>query len=58
MLFFIDESGTNHQNVPYEVLGGITISEANAWPMIQALRQRQLEQFDVSLVKIKPEFKA
>lgn len=57
MLFFIDESGTNHQNVPYEVLGGIAISEANAWPMIQALRQEQLRQFGVLLLEVKPEFK-
>lgn len=57
MLFFIDESGTNHANVPYEVLGGIAVSEASAWPLIQALRQKQLEQFGVLLLDVKPEFK-
>ncbi len=57
MLFFIDESGTNHQGVPYEVLGGIAISEASVWPMIQALRQEQLKQFGVLLLEVKPEFK-
>lgn len=65
MLFFLDESGQDHGRCPYEVVGGIGVPEANAWPLISSLHAAQqwhfgalLEQFGVEgkakqLLKVK-----
>jgi hypothetical protein len=49
MLLFIDESGTDRKEAPYEVLAGVAIRERNVWPLIQAIRSAEREHFGVQL---------
>lgn len=37
-LFFIDESGHDHRNCPYEVRGGIVLHARKLWPFVQDFR--------------------
>lgn len=39
MIFFIDESGHDHRESPYEVLGGIAIPQSELWAFICAIRE-------------------
>ncbi|AFZ67200.1 DUF3800 domain-containing protein [Deinococcus peraridilitoris] len=57
MLFFIDESGTDHHQAPYEVLAGISVRAREAWQLILAIRDAQLRFFGVPLADVLPEFK-
>lgn len=57
MLFFIDESGTDHKQAPYEVLGGIGISESEAWQLIRSLKRSQRRHFGVELDDVIDEVK-
>lgn len=57
MLLFIDESGTDHRQTPYEVLAGVAVREAQAWPLIQTIQDSQLRFFGVYLADVLPEFK-
>jgi len=43
MLFFIDESGHDRQQTPYEVLAAVSIAEGVLWEFIQA--ERKCEEF-------------
>jgi hypothetical protein len=43
MLLFIDESGHDHKETPYEVLAGVAIRERDLWNLIQAIRNAELE---------------
>lgn len=36
-LLFIDESGHDHQSMPYEVRGGVAVHSSNLWNLVQAL---------------------
>jgi hypothetical protein len=38
ILFFIDESGIDHKESPYEVLAGISIKDRNLWSLIQDIK--------------------
>ena len=38
ILFFIDESGIDHKESPYEVLAGIAIKDRNLWTLIQDIK--------------------
>ena len=49
MLFFIDESGHDHQNCPYEVRGGIVIHASRLWSFIQQFRDLEIAAFGVEL---------
>ncbi len=57
MLLFIDESGTDHKSVPYEVLAGVSIDERRAWVFIQAIQKARIEDFGVQLNEALKEFK-
>lgn len=57
MLFFIDESGTDHKQAPYEVLAGIGVRPRDAWPLILAIRDAQTRFFGVPLAEVLAEFK-
>lgn len=57
MLIFLDESGTDHQQAPYEVLAGIAIRERDLWNMIQAIRHTEEEHFGLRLRDIGVEIK-
>jgi len=43
MLFFIDESGHDHGDAPYEVLAAVAVAEADLWNLIQAIRSAEVE---------------
>lgn len=45
MLFFLDESGTDHKKAPYEVLGAIGVPEQSAWKLIQRIQAAQRKNF-------------
>lgn len=57
MLLFLDESGTDHVDAPYEVLAGIAIRERNLWPLIQGVRAAERESFGVPLSATRVELK-
>src|ERR1700693_3055806 len=42
---FVDESGQDQQESPYEVLAGVAVEDKNLWPLIQALTQSELDRF-------------
>jgi len=57
VLLFLDESGHDHGEAPYEVLAGVAITESRLWQLIQAVRGAELEHFGVHLRKYGVEFK-
>lgn len=57
MLFFVDESGTDHRDSPYEVLAGIAVQERDLWNLIQSIQEAEKEFFKVRLSEIRVEFK-
>ncbi len=44
-LLFIDESGQDHKESPYEVLAGVAIKDENLWPFICALQEAERSRF-------------
>jgi len=42
---FIDESGNDKRESPYEVLAGIGIEDRNLWNFIQALQDTEVQFF-------------
>ena len=42
---FIDESGQDRTDSPYEVLAGIAVEDRNLWNFIQAVQQAEIRQF-------------
>jgi hypothetical protein len=52
-LFFIDESGHDHRNCPYEVRGGIVIHASKLWSFIQQFRDLEIAAFGVELAEFK-----
>src|SRR5436309_245801 len=57
MLLFIDESGHDHGEAPYEVLAGVSVSERDLWNLIQAIRDAELQFFGVHIADVGLEFK-
>jgi Protein of unknown function (DUF3800) len=57
MLFFIDESGHDRKEAPYEVLAGMAIREHDIWNLIQAIRNAELEFFGLHMAKVGLELK-
>lgn len=45
MLLFIDESGHDDRQMPYEVLAGVAIAEDNLWNLVKAVRAAEREHF-------------
>ena len=41
VFLFVDESGHDHNESPYEVLAGISIKDRNLWNMIQEVKKIQ-----------------
>lgn len=48
-LLFIDESGHDHNTMPYEVRGGFAIHASKLWPFISAVRTLEQSIFGVNL---------
>jgi len=57
MLFFLDESGHDHGNAPYEVLAGVTIRERDLWNLIQAIRNAEVEFLGLHMAEVGLELK-
>ena len=44
-LLFIDESGSDHHESPYEVLAGLAVEDSSAWSLITAVQKTEEELF-------------
>ena len=47
-LLFLDESGHDHHNTPYEVHGGFALHTRKLWPFISAVRTLQQSIFGLT----------
>ena len=56
-LLFLDESGHDHRNTPYEVRGGFAIHASKLWPFIQAVRTLEQSTFGAYLHEYGSEIK-
>ena len=56
-LFFMDESGHDHKNMPLEVRGGIAIHASKLWSFVRSWQQIEREAFGFLLSEFKKEGK-
>lgn len=56
-LLFMDESGHDHNSMPYEVRGGFAIHAMKLWPFIQAVMNLEQATFGVRLFEAGKEIK-
>jgi hypothetical protein len=56
-LLFLDESGHDHKNMPYEVRGGVALQDAQLWPFVQAMQRLELDSFGCQLHQFRKELK-
>ncbi len=49
-LLFLDESGHDHKNAPYEVRGGVALHAEKLWPFVQGMKK--LEEACFGAVKL------
>lgn len=56
-LFFIDESGHDHNSMPYEVRGGFAIHVSRLWSFVQEMQAREADCFGFLLQDYKKEIK-
>jgi len=56
-LLFLDESGHDHKEMPYEVRGGVAIHAGQLWSFVQAMQRLELECFGAHLSLYKKELK-
>ena len=56
-LLFLDESGHDHKQMPYEVRGGITLQDSQLWPFAQAMLRLERDAFGCSLAEYRKELK-
>ena len=57
MFLFIDESGNDRREAPYEILAGMAVSERDLWNLVQAVQSLELEIFGVRLGDVGVELK-
>lgn len=55
---FVDESGQDHHDSPYEVLAGMAIEDKDLWSFICSARQLELDFFGRRYSEIGSEIKA
>jgi hypothetical protein len=55
---FIDESGQDQRESPYEVLAGVVIEDRKLWPLVHELHKAELEHFGCRYATPTREFKA
>ena len=48
-ILFIDESGHDHSESPYEVLAGLAVEDSRVWSLVTAVRDAELAAFGVRL---------
>ena len=56
-LLFLDESGHDHKNMPYEVRGGVAVHVSRLWPFVRAVQQIELDAFGAALILYQKELK-
>ncbi len=56
-LLFLDESGHDHKQMPYEVRGGVAIHDDQLWPLTRAVQQFEQIAFGCSLREFQKELK-
>jgi len=56
-LLFLDESGHDHKNCPYEVRGGIAVHASRLWPLVQRLQAAELSAFGANMREYSRELK-
>ena len=56
-LFFMDESGHDHKNMPYEVRGGFAIHVGRLWSFVQDMQRLEIESFGCRIHEYKKEIK-
>lgn len=56
-LLFLDESGHDHRNMPYEVRGGIALHAGKLWPFVLDIQRRELEAYGTALAQFRTEIK-
>lgn len=56
-LLFMDESGHDHKNLPYEVRGGIALHASELWTFVRDLQRVELDAFGTRLQQYRKEFK-
>jgi Protein of unknown function (DUF3800) len=55
---FIDESGQDHKESPYEVLAGVAIEDRDLWGLVQELHDSEVAHFGRRYSEAKREMKA
>ena len=56
-LLFLDESGHDHKQMPYEVRGGVAIQDSQLWPFTRAVQQLERFAFGCALHEFQKELK-
>lgn len=56
-LLFLDESGHDHKQMPYEVRGGVALHVSKLWPFVRAVQQLELDAFGAQLSLYQKELK-
>src|SRR5579859_2407736 len=56
-LLFLDESGHDHKNMPYEVHGGVAIHASRVWSFVQKMRELEQDAYGEELHRFGTEIK-
>ncbi len=56
-LLFLDESGHDHRQMPYEVRGGVALHAGEVWPFVQDVQRLELQCFGIQLSEFQKELK-
>jgi hypothetical protein len=56
-LFFLDESGHDHKNTPFEVRGGIALKDNRIWPFIRQIKELEIALFGREMINYGKEIK-
>ena len=56
-LLFLDESGHDHKQMPYEVRGGVAFQDSQLWPFALAMQRLERDAFGCSLAEYQKELK-
>ena len=56
-LLFLDESGHDHKQMPFEVRGGVALQDSQLWPFVQSMHRLELECFGAHVHQYKKEIK-
>lgn len=57
-ILFVDESGQDHQESPYEVLAGVSIEDQDLWNLVRSLHEAEVRHFGARYTRGTQELKA